>query len=318
MESIAALGAEWNTAWRSASVAVHDAVSRSKSRVMQYDSVTIDDQLHEIIMFHLRKSLKLAPGDTLSKYEPEIVLLMSGLVWWFTVGYGGAPYGARLNNLDLVRASSLQPVSRKILAAHGIMTVGMRWANDRGSQMMIERGWAHKRDVRRKIWAAKNAIESAVKAASLLNILAFLFQGRYISLTNRVLGVTLKAHYSPEFQRVMMFDAMNKEVVWDTFTEFLAFMAPLVRSGWANSVSSRLRNLLWVKKAPTKPSIQVSVNSPQCAFCGSAAVNGCTIGPCGHTACYYCVGTALKRNQTTCPQCDAPLHKTPTRYKKAL
>lgn len=75
-----------------------------------------------------------------------------------------------------------------------------------------------------KITASMSASHSA---ASFLSFLVFLVNGRYRTLTDRLLRMRLT---TPPYQtrRDVSFEYLNRQLVWHAFTEFLLFLLPLV------------------------------------------------------------------------------------------
>ncbi|CDO76256.1 hypothetical protein BN946_scf184470.g14 [Trametes cinnabarina] len=63
----------------------------------------------------------------------------------------------------------------------------------------------------------------------LLNFVFFLWNGRYRTLADRLLGLRLVASRR-HFQREVSYEFMNRQMVWHAFTEFLLFLLPLINT----------------------------------------------------------------------------------------
>eukprot|EP01097_Dermamoeba_algensis_P003049 TRINITY_DN222_c0_g1_i1.p1 TRINITY_DN222_c0_g1~~TRINITY_DN222_c0_g1_i1.p1 ORF type:complete len:249 (-),score=21.35 TRINITY_DN222_c0_g1_i1:168-914(-) len=156
----------------------------------------------------------------------------------------------------------------------------------------------------RSIWMFLLYLDAVYKAASLLNFLVFLIDGRYASLITRVLGMRLVfAH--PSTVRQVNFEFMNRQLVWHGFTEFLLYLMPLINI-------DRIRNfvrrrLLPRRKAAASPNLgtqssinvnenlqeergrQIIVENSTCQSCQSNPPNVPYITNCGHLYCYFCI-----------------------------
>ncbi len=63
--------------------------------------------------------------------------------------------------------------------------------------------------------------------AAFASFLVFLFNGRYRTLTDRILRLRL-APPASQVSREVSFEYLNRQLVWHAFTEFLLFLLPLV------------------------------------------------------------------------------------------
>lgn len=63
---------------------------------------------------------------------------------------------------------------------------------------------------------------------SLLNFALFLWNGKYRTVTDRLLGMRL-TYANRSLQRNVSFEFLNRQLVWNAFTEFLLFLLPLIK-----------------------------------------------------------------------------------------
>lgn len=77
-------------------------------------------------------------------------------------------------------------------------------------------------------------------ALSFLNLSAFLINGKYRSLADRVLGIRL-VYANRSAVRNVSFEFLNRQLVWQALTEFLVFLLPLLR---AKRVARRVRRIV--------------------------------------------------------------------------
>jgi len=64
---------------------------------------------------------------------------------------------------------------------------------------------------------------------SCLNFIAFLINGSYRSLTERILGMRL-IYIKPKLKRMLDFDLLNRTLIWNVLANFLFFILPFAVS----------------------------------------------------------------------------------------
>ncbi len=133
--------------------------------------------------------------------------------------------------------------------------------------------------------------EAAWRCASVLNFLAFLWQGSYPHLAERLLGLRMRA-ISANVSRSVAFDFMNRQLVWQGLTEFLLFFAPLVSFARVQKLFRR-----------TVPGLLLATN--ECGICGTRPLeNAHGAAACRHASCYFCIAQKLEEDgEYPCPKC---------------
>ncbi|GBF87723.1 hypothetical protein Rsub_00434 [Raphidocelis subcapitata] len=76
-------------------------------------------------------------------------------------------------------------------------------------------------------WRALRWLEGAYKVGVAANLLVFLYQGKYRTPLERLLGARL-VYKQPEMSRVISFEYLNRQLVWQELSDFLLFVLPLV------------------------------------------------------------------------------------------
>ncbi|KAF5827318.1 Pex12 amino terminal region-domain-containing protein [Dunaliella salina] len=76
-------------------------------------------------------------------------------------------------------------------------------------------------------WRLVQGVETAHRAAALLNFLAFLAGGKYRSLLERLVGARL-VYKQPSMARVISFEYLNRQLVWHEISELLLLLLPLL------------------------------------------------------------------------------------------
>ena len=201
-------------------------------RVGQVDAELLDEELLLLLQNEAGQALKYY-GDYLAEdWSAELRLALRAILFKLSIWDHNATYGAALQNLQYVdaRSSNLiaQPPSKWQKSLHGIVTVFGRYAWAKWDSWLIERRaiFAHS-DVMRLAERATSWLSTTHSIAALISFIVFLVNGRYRTLTDRLLGLRL-ASPSGQFSRQISFEYLNRQLVWHAFTEFLLFMLPLL------------------------------------------------------------------------------------------
>jgi Pex2 / Pex12 amino terminal region/Zinc finger, C3HC4 type (RING finger) len=173
------------------------------------------------------------------------------------------------------------------------------------------------------LWPSVQRVDAIVKLLSVANFAAFLLNGRYPTLAHRVLGLRY-VWAGPSAARVLSFEYMNRQLVWQGFTEFLMFAVPLLASSgvrrWTSRLANRARSLKDFATLSPKPSAalaeetsHLAESAAQCPICESEPT--CAhVGECGHLFCYWCVASVLAEEPDyRCPTCHVRVGADPPR-----
>ncbi|TPX35186.1 hypothetical protein SeMB42_g07209 [Synchytrium endobioticum] len=150
---------------------------------------------------------------------------------------------------------------------------------------------------------ALHGVEAAWGLACVLNLMVFLYDGRYRSVVDRVLGMRL-VYGTRDAGRQVSFEFMNRQLVWHAFTEFMMYVIPLVN---LSSLRTRIARTLQGNSGQAHGNLHGSV----CAICFGRSGNVRTSyvhtpykSGCGHVYCYYCVKSAMMADPSfPCPRC---------------
>lgn len=105
-----------------------------------------------------------------------------------------------------------------------------------------------KAEWKRSVWELVNASDRLYAMLDLANFLVFLYDGKYRSLIDRLLKLRL-IYASRSISRNVSFEFLNRQLVWEAFTEFLLFLMPLVN---LHRLRVRLTRLVTNKAADSK------------------------------------------------------------------
>ncbi|KII94874.1 hypothetical protein PLICRDRAFT_128176 [Plicaturopsis crispa FD-325 SS-3] len=296
----------WQQAWDTAQPRISsirdslNSISPPSPRVVrvgQLDSELLDQELVHLLQEPLTKSLSLVNSSLKARFEPELALLIQLILYKLSIWNIGASYGAKLQDLryTIPRTSgrSLAPsgLPRRTLLIHGALTVVLPYLHTRIRAHALSRAWpdAPSSDRRRRIWDTLTALESSHSLLTLLSFIAFLWNGRYRTITDRILRMSLVPSRRL-VKRDVSYEFMNRQMVWHAFTEFLLFLLPLVSARGVRRRFARLTSRINVssllpapaqsalglsgrheKGAPSKRGKYWSLSQDQCAICAENA-----------------------------------------------
>jgi peroxin-2 len=203
--------------------------TRPEFRVGQVDAELLDEELN---------------------WTPEILLSLRLILFKLSIWDQNASYGAHLQGLRYTDARSTAPnrPSPKPWqkAAYGLITIGGRYAWKKWEEYLLsaQEDYTRPESPQLKLLSfLTERLNSAHDVASLASFLVFLVNGRYRTLTDRLLRLRLTPT-SHSTSREVSFEYLNRQLVWHAFTEFLLFLLPLVGiSRWRRILGRTWRKL---------------------------------------------------------------------------
>ncbi|KAK4789421.1 hypothetical protein SAY86_016725 [Trapa natans] len=308
--------------WHSITPSQRALIPISISRVNQFDAARLDIEMSAMLKEQLVKVFSLMKPGMLFQYEPELDAFLEFLIWRFSIWVDKPTPGIGLMNLRYrdERASESRGKVRTGLEGSGL-TVGQKiwyciasvggqyiWARLQSFSAFRRWGDTEQRSFVRWAWLLLQSVEGLYKAASFGNLLVFLFTGRYRTLIERVLRARL-VYGSPNMNRAVSFEYMNRQLVWNEFSEMLLLLLPLLNS---SLIQNLLRPFSKDKNKDSKgddSSCPICQNSPSIPFLAL---------PCQHRYCYYCLRTRCSAARSfRCSRCNEPVvamqrHNIPT------
>ncbi|KAF8138453.1 Pex12 amino terminal region-domain-containing protein [Boletus edulis] len=306
-------------------------------RVGQLDAELLDQELVQLLYEPLQKSLNLISTALRTRFDLELQLVIRLALYKFSLWNLGASYGARLQGLKYSTPNMpSDPVSRtpgglprRTFIIHGVLTIAVPYLYNRLRAHALSQAWPDtpSSDTRRMAWRLLTRLESMHSVLSLLNFVAFLLNGRYRSLSDRFLGMSL-VPTSSQAKREVSYEFMNRQMVWHAFTEFLLFLLPLINTRSLQRQVTRLISQLTSpailsntsKSAPRiylrKRGKYEALSADQCAVCAENASYSLNLGytsdalsvafhsfpvytpyitSCGHVYCYHCIAERMMR-----------------------
>ncbi|KAM9971577.1 hypothetical protein ACTFIW_011559 [Dictyostelium discoideum] len=341
--SVSYENSDWNKVYNSEREKLHEVnkqilnikrPSTSIVRVSQLDSARLDEEILDLLRSQFMKIFTFFKPNFIHNFQPEINLVLKSVIYKLSIFNLGTTYGNQLQNLtyrnekafDPIRGSDqLNKLTMRQKWLSGLINIGGEWLWTRINRYLINNNWSEHppNDIRKKFWNFLNFAESAYKALALLNFLTFLFNGKYVTLVNRILHMRL-VYAHPTLSRNISFEYMNRLLVWHGFTEFILFIMPLinidriksflyrllVKTSFGNSSSGNSNNtasnpLQQLQKQQLLIQ-QQQMALAKCPICMNDPISMPYSADCGHLFCYYCIKTSCMIDSSfTCPRCNS-------------
>ena len=162
-------------------------------------------------------------------------MMLQLILYKFSIYDHRASYGAMLQNLQYRNewaspTTRDAPLTRIQLALYPLCTIIAPYSLAKAHAYMS----AHQYDQAPRESAAFVAYalwrhwQRLWSLAALVNFGLFLWNGRYRTITDRVLGMRL-VYANRALHRHVSFEFLNRQLVWNALTEFLLFLLPLLR-----------------------------------------------------------------------------------------
>ncbi|KAK7823089.1 peroxisome biogenesis protein 2 [Quercus suber] len=229
------------------------------------------------------------PG-MLFQYEAELDAFLEFLIWRFSIWVDKPTPGIALMNLRYRDERAVEPRGKVRTGLEGpgltvaqkiwycVATVGGQYMWARLQSFSAFRRWgdSEQRPLARRAWMLIQRIEGLYKAASFVNLLIFLYTGRY----------------DLKHQAILLLDFFLN-------LEMLLLLLPLLNS-------SSIRNLLSpFSKDKASSSAE---DDTACPICLASPTIPFLALPCQHRYCYYCLRTRCAATPSfRCSRCSEPV-----------
>ena len=232
--------------------------TRPAFRVGQVDAELLDEELLELLKTQVGDALKYYGPHLRDEWSQEILLALRAVLFKLSIWDNDASYGASLQNLRYTDARNHSAVlanpTKLQKGLYGLFTVVGRYGWDKweGWLAVQEGGYVAPSERVQLLSRLTTVVSTTHSIAAFLSFLVFLVNGRYRTLTDRLLRLRLASPVS-QVNREVSFEYLNRQLVWHAFTEFLLFLLPLVGiSRWR-----RWLNRAWKKaKSAVRSSAQ--------------------------------------------------------------
>ena len=235
------------------STLVNSEGTRPAFRVGQVDAELLDEELLSLLRGQAGEGLKYFGAHLQDDWSQEILLLLRAFLFKLSVWDNDASYGASLQNLRFADArKSVATQARPTgwqKSLYGAFTILGRYGWDKWESWLVDQegGYTAPSEAVQKLSRLTSWVSTTHSIAAFTSFLVFLVNGRYRTLTDRILRLRLVSP-SNETSRQVSFEYLNRQLVWHAFTEFLLFLLPLVGIGrwrrWLSRVWKRTKSMV--------------------------------------------------------------------------
>jgi len=299
-------------------------------RVNQLDAAQLDEEVLSLLWSQLEQVFRLLPPGVLTLLQPELQAALKLVYFVQFTGTNTPTPGQTLQNLQYRDERAFDPrhwfnVLRSVFKlpiyinptyygteivglsvgqrlVFGFLHVIVPWIYTRLDTSGALRSWLsfspfHSVLSRGWYWG-----ERIYRLASVLNFLLFLYDGTYLSLVERVIGAR-QVYKDLSARRMFSFEFLNRQLVWEEFTELLLFLWPLWSSPWVQQLFRDKigKRLLSMKRTTRSSSTTIPVDA--CPICRRSPRMPHLARPCGHIYCYYCLSCAMQSLGYCCERC---------------
>lgn len=247
-------------------------------RVGQLDAESLDHELLELLRTQVVEGLKYLDPHLVEDWADEVRLILQSVLFKLSIWDRDSTYGAAMQGLKLSDGripTTYRAPSKWQKAIYGLVTVGggygwKKWEDWLSQQENGENAPTARLQQLSRVTSTATTIHYL---AAVVSFLAFLINGRYRTITDRLLRLRLIAQ-NGQITRMVSMEYLNRQLVWHAFTEFLLFLLPLLGIArwrrWLKLIWHRGRSMLRLKGSDnTKPLVGELHFLPKhtCAIC---------------------------------------------------
>lgn len=294
------------------------------TRVNQLDATLLDQELfNNLSKQTLSIFNKIAPIYK-TKYSNEIDFILRSLLFKFTVWDKSQSYGLFLQNLKYKNLDKIKKLSYYTVFILGYYLSQKLQSFIYNDDEVVEQDANESRVKRFIVWFFKKSyinLSKLYKILSFLNFIDFLITGNYQSLNLRLLNIKIRI-FSIELAKLnkgnISFEFQNRQLIWNTFLEFILFILPIFQNSKFQSQFNKLLNFRNSSIQPKNSILKFNhLKEKQCAICFDNNVNKIHdylitnpyITNCNHVYCYICILSKLEHaknmnEQWKCLRCE--------------
>jgi peroxin-2 len=246
-------------------------------------------------------------------FGPELDALFRTVIFSYSIWINHPTPGSTFQNLIYTDASAGTnpsspkpiPLTRRQRVFHALLNVLIPWMWARAGHVLSSWGWGELggRNWRKKVWIVYQRTEAAFKHICLANFLLFLANGRYRTVSDRLVKMRM-INADATMTRALNLDYVSHFLAWQSFIQFLNFLRPII-SRSAPAVRRHLVRLTGWRDERTHEAMQ-SRPEHACQVCGADPPNMPHVSTCQHVFCYYCLRANMLASPGAfvCPRCN--------------
>lgn len=225
------------------------ATLKAALRVNQLDAQMLDDDIIGMLGELATPAFDFMPYGSLRRFHPTIKMIAKFMIWWFTVRQNLPLPGSKVQNVrhhgpcqpKLERAEFDQRLKLYSRYMFGFLTIILPWmVNELKIRLENRSDSLSQHEADRWLMIIRR-LEALVDLFSFVNFLLFLKSGKQRNIVDKLLGLEM-FEIDANASRQMSFEYMQHQLYWNTTTEMLLTVIPLINIHKVHSSSVR-----WVK-----------------------------------------------------------------------
>ncbi|EEB20062.1 conserved hypothetical protein [Pediculus humanus corporis] len=238
-------------------------------RITQIDANYFDNEINKILFNQILEVSKFLKPGALNNFKSELNFILNLVIYKYSILQKNSTFGQ-----DLVGLKYNDSFKRTKLYLYPILKYFFPYLKKKYEENGTR--------VNNNVMLLKNIL----KISQFLNLLVFLVQGKYPTISDRLLN--LKYVPTKKYNRSVGYHFMTRQLVWFSILELLKLILPLVNY---SKIKSKISTLVFSKFYTKRIKIHTKYkNSSKCVICKDYLILPCTISEkCSHLACYYCL-----------------------------
>ena len=201
----------------------------------------------------------------------------------------GTTYGFQTQNLRLKLPESRR-LRLSLLISYFVLDSIVPYLYSKISARVQPYAFLPDSDPKKKWWKRFSKLEDVIKFLNFVNFLIFMYEGKYVTLVNRLLYC--KYETIEHVPRNLSFEYLNRQLIWNGFTDFMKFIMPKID----------VRTITNYFKFSGR-----QITDQNCEICGDTTTIPYVDANerCLHTFCYWCIYQKINENKGyNCSRCN--------------
>ena len=297
-------------------------IKPSVLRVFQLDGMALEREASSMLRTGLTSALSFMGHSITYRYEEEINLALTLVLFKLGMWDGNQFYGDRLQNVVyrdetkakelglenvlLATPKTLPSAKQKLLKL--LFSVLIPYFLNKVQKKALEEDWASMPEdsLKHKAVVLVKACDYFTSFADFVNLLWFLRDGQYRCVADRVIGLRL-VHGRQRMARVVNLAFLTQHIFYNTVFSFMSYILPLLKLGRIWRILKGFRGTAHSEGLIGGGGVSSS-SRDRCTLCGSEPMTLPRRTSCRHGVCYYCASSRTVGGSTfSCPDCGHTL-----------
>lgn len=267
-------------------------------RVNLIDAEFLDLEVRKILKNQIINIFQFFPIDLNMQYDTETETFLNSLFYASTILQNIQTPGALLLNVHFVDrttgSSSLSIVQRVCYLLGSTIYIWRQTLNN----------WLLKQSQKKKKNEFLEHLEICWKILSFFQLLYFIRFGGPRNLLERIINIQLVIKDTNK-RRMIIYEPMNHQLFWESLTNFLFFLFPLINFKKINSFVTIPFQLIGLFNKSDRNLEALELKKEKCPNCEEKHIAIPIEANCGCTYCYYCLySNLLETASIRCLHCN--------------